>query len=562
MKKELFGVFGDRDDFTRYRSEYEFDRVLSGDVVTVGVRDIGLGIDGRTSIYNGDDGLCVIWGEVFPPNPVTKPPAEWLFERYKEDGDEAFGENNGSSVILIEHDGEAKIAVDTIRSWEVFYTDAPGKRVFGTDASQVARPIQTPEVTQKSLYEFLHLGFVLDGRTVFDQLRRVPFDGYLTETGTDTLRRFVYEPEEFDYAEELARRLQRAIRRRSHLPGRKGLLLSAGYDSRCILSQLPEIDETFTIGTTGTPEVEVAKRLADQYDASHSVLETDDKYLNTGDEVIKHTNGVKESLHIHHGGYDDEMQVDTLFHGLLFDTLLRGHFLPRDGIEILGKTVPRERLDPEPDPIEHLATTLGMFSSNESLDLTSASVDANDASTFIREQIRSEFGRFTDRCESVYDAIELFTVRAMPTQAFHTHLASNYLDAFIAADKELIEWHLKTPPEHRNEQTYLKALRKLDPDMLKHRPPDRPHDSSQLNEVETFLRRVVPGLEAAGNPWPDRRVVYDRYNLDQKLFPGYTSVHSLPVRMKLRINDISRWMRLSTSESQLTPEEVIAPPRV
>jgi len=46
----------------------------------------------------------------------------------------------------------------------------------------------------RPLDEFLALGFVFENRTTLEGLSRVPFDGYLTATATETLQRFVYEP--------------------------------------------------------------------------------------------------------------------------------------------------------------------------------------------------------------------------------------------------------------------------------------------------------------------------------------------------------------------------------
>ncbi|WP_254662856.1 hypothetical protein [Haladaptatus sp. W1] len=94
--------------------------------------------------------------------------------------------------------------------------------------------------------EFLHMGVVLGDKTLFHELHRAPFDGYLTPDEAGELDRFVYEEREMDYASELADRMQRAIRLRSRQPGKKGLLLSAGYDrGRCCHS--------FPTSTTATP---------------------------------------------------------------------------------------------------------------------------------------------------------------------------------------------------------------------------------------------------------------------------------------------------------------------
>ncbi|MFC7007324.1 hypothetical protein [Halalkalicoccus salilacus] len=62
MNKELFGVFGSVDAFRRLRSTDEFDTVVEADTVTVGIRDPALSIPNRTSVYQDEDGSCLLWG--------------------------------------------------------------------------------------------------------------------------------------------------------------------------------------------------------------------------------------------------------------------------------------------------------------------------------------------------------------------------------------------------------------------------------------------------------------------------------------------------------------------
>ncbi|MFC7045285.1 asparagine synthase-related protein [Halobacteriaceae archaeon GCM10025711] len=559
MKKELFGVFGDRETFSRLRSERSFDRVVSGDVATVGVRDVGIGIPGRTSVYEGPEGVCVVWGEVYPPQFNRAQPAEWLLDRYAEAGADALSELNGSFLAFVEHDGEAFVATDPVRTRDCFFTDTADGRVFGTDATRVARAMDDHAVDEQGFLEFVHLGVVLGDRTVYEHLTRTPFDGYLTPSSTGTLDRFVYEPREFDYADELARRIERAVRRRADQPGRSGLLLSAGYDSRMVLATQPSIEETYTLGEPDAPEVAVARRLADQYDAEHTTLVTNERYLNTDEDVIRYTQGVRESLHVHHGGHEREMDVDTMYHGLLFDTLLRGYFLPEDTVEIFDATIPLNRLDPDPDPVAHLRKKLGFMAASDRIFPGCEATGASSLDEFVDDTIGPVLDDNRERADSVYNAIARFGIQNQPSMAFHTHLADQYLESFVAVDAELLDWHLKTPPEHRNERTFLRALKQLDDDILEHRPPDRPTDSFRLNQAEKYLRRKLPGLKPFGAPWPDRDEVYDHYDLDYKLFPDSPAVHDLPVRLKLRINDLTRWMNDAEDDAVLAPDEALCP---
>ncbi|RBI60668.1 hypothetical protein DMJ13_17010 [halophilic archaeon] len=559
MNKEIFGVFGDRETFTRFRSEREFDDIVESDIATVGIRDTGLGIPGRSASYSNEEGNCVIWGEAYPNKRGWSEPARWLLERYAEDGVDAIRALNGSYLAFIEHDGEAIVLTDPIRSWECFYTDDPGVRVFGSDAAAVARTIEDTSMRRRSVGEFLHMGVILGNKTLFHELQRTPFDGYLTADEAGELDRFVYDEQEMDYAGELADRMRRAIRRRSRQPGDKGLLLSAGYDSRTILSQFGEMDHTYTVGMPDAQEVKVARRLANQYGVDHTTLVTNDRYIVPGEEKVRATNGIKESIHVHHAGYNNDIEVDTMYHALLFDTLLKGFAQKRVEVEVFGKTVPLGQLEQDPDAVTASLDNFG-FKPDKSRQIAEQYTgDPEAGKKFVRQAIADEFDRCWDRADTTQNALSLFSISNQPTIPSRTHLADHYLESFIAADTELLEWHLQTPPEYRTTKTFIQAIQQLDGDLFRHRPPDRPYTSDLLSGMEQFARRKLPLVSEFEPAWPDRNKVYNQYNLDQRLFPEHETVHELPSRHKLRINDMVGWVA-QCSETAVNPTDVLHMP--
>ena len=539
MRKEVFGVFGDRTVFERHRETDAFDMVVDGDGLTVGIRDPALGVPGRSAVHESDDGHCVVWGEAFCPAGDSNV-ATWLADAYADRGSDAFADLNGSYLVAVEHGEDAVVATDPIRSWECFYTDLPDARVFGSDLAAVQSTVPEPRVRRDSLLEFLHLGTVLGEKTLFERTRRAPFDGYLTPDHAGEFRRFVYEPAEFDYADELARRLERAIERRRGYPGDTGLLLSAGYDSRVLLSQLPEMSTCYTVGTDEDQEVTAARRVADQYDVEHRVLETDDRYLSLDPPKSRYGQSIKESLHVHHAGYTDGIEVASVYHGLLYDTLFKGFFLDRNAVEVAGRRLPWQRLSDDPDPVESLLDTLA-FSPTESRRLTRtasrvfADVQVEDPEQFIRESLHSELEACRDRASNAHDATELIAIRNQPVLPFRVHLADNFLESFVAVDSSLLDWHLRTPPEHRSRETFREAVAQIDPEIDRHHPPDRPHDWTVLNHAEEFVRRRLPFLSPFESAWPDREEVYERYDLGHRL--PFSPADDLSVRHALRLND-------------------------
>ncbi|SIR72754.1 asparagine synthase (glutamine-hydrolysing) [Haladaptatus litoreus] len=558
MQKELFGIFGSREEFANLRSEDEFDEVHSGDGVTVGIRDPHLEHHGRSATYTCDSGFCVIWGEVYASAQDShyESTAHWLFENSVSHGFEAFSKLNGSYLAVVEFGGKAIVLTDPIRSWECFYTDAAGVRVFGTDAASVAQTISKPRLHQRSLNEFFQIGTVFGNRTCFEQLHRAPFDGYLTSETCETLSRFTYNPQSFDYVDELAKRLERAIARRSKYPGEKGLLLSAGSDARVLLSQVPDIDRCYTIGMSGCHEVVVAKQLAEQYDADHVVFDPDERYLLADANKVRHSQGIKESLHIHHAGYVGEMNVETMYHGLLFDTLFKGHFLKKKSFELFDVNVPLPWLESDPEPIEFVLDTLGYYPNSrhqvmkQMIELFPCEyVDAPEI--WLKESLQKEFKTCWKRTNSIHNAMDLFIIKNQPTLPFRTHLADSYCEAFVAADIELLAWHLQTPPSVRNQKTVLKAIKRLDEDLLRYRPPDKPYDSSFVNNIDQFLHRRIPLGRPVEPAWPNRDEMYERFDLDERLFSGQEPFEKLPTRHKLRFNDFKEWVGQAQIQTEL-----------
>lgn len=548
MNKEVFGVFGDLAGFRSVRSPDDFDVVVEGPSTTVGMRDPALGQHGRSAVYEADSGFSVVFGEAYPPDRADRGAAEWLYGAVERAGVDALDRLNGSFIAVVDLGEGPFVATDVIRSWECFYTDAAGPRVFGSDAAAVARTVPNPTLDPLPTYEFLVLGGALNDRTPIDRLDRLPLDHALTEGRTASLGRYRHDPREFDHVGELASRLERAVDRRSPRPGTSGLLLSAGWDSRALLHLDGDIDRTYTLGTSDSREVAVARTIGESYGTDHTVLEADERYLDRDESVAAYTNGVKESLHVHHAGYTDLLEMDSVVHGLLMDTLLRGYFLPRAGIDVLGVTIPRRGLDSTVDPVPHLAGILGYLPGSDPL-IEASPLDVDTSVAFFEQTIGRAFEACAEYEDTDFAALERFGVANVLSSPFRTHLADTYLEGFVAADRELIDWHLTTPPEVRTDRTYRRALRRLSPDILEPRPPDRPHDSFLLNQVEKRARLALPFLDPFDDPWPDRRRLYDASGLDETILPERRDLHGLPPRVKLRIRDLRTWVSMATNDA-------------
>lgn len=562
MNKELFGVFGSVDAFRRLRSTDEFDTVVEADTVTVGIRDPALSIPNRTSVYQDEDGSCLLWGEAYVPAVDADNSARWILQQYERNGTETLRHLNGSYLVLLEHDGEATIYTDPIRSRECFYSDALDTRVFGTDAAAIGSAIPEPTLSEQSMVEFVYLSVILDDRTLLSELDRIPFDGYVTATDTGSLSRFVYRPRTFDFAEELARRLRRALERRTRLPGPKGLLLGAGYDARVVLSQIPDITQCFTVGSTSTPEVRIARLLSGSYGADHHRIPLDGTYMNLDFETVQYTNGINESIHVHQRGVERMANVRTMYHGWAFDTLLKDFFVQKSRLGIGRKSVRLSSLPENPDPATFLLEwRLGIMPDSLTLLESRSEIGIDDPRGYFRSLLESEFEKCRRRCRNEHDVANAFGVKHLPSKSFRRHIDDHFIESFVAADAELIDWHLRTPPAHRSIDTYLDALNRLDADLLRYRPPDRPRSIRICNPIEGFLRRTLPFLTQFGNAWPDIDALYDRTRLDEEWFEDHPELQEQSTRFKLRVHDTQIWLETVLGRSVPLSRIVYPSPR-
>lgn len=562
MNDELFGVFGDESQFVQYRSPTAFDRILEGPSLTVGVRADGLEVSGWTHAASNEDGICVVWGEAYLPGKPCQP-AEWLLNEYPQRGIEVVEALNGSFIVVIDDGDNPVIVGDQLRTRECFYTDTFPPRVFSTDPTALTKLLAAPSIDEEAVQEFVHMGVVLGDRTFFDELHRLPFDGYLTPNQAGELTRFVYNPTEFDYVDSLAHRLRHAIERRADQPGDSGVLLSAGFDSRVFLSEGPAIDHCYTVGRPDSDEVDVSVELANQYDVPHTILDPADGYLNTDPATIQYGQSVKESLQIHHAIDDASIEVDSIYHGLLFDTLLSGHFRPSDDIDVLGYSIPVSGIESEPDIAESLLwDNFGFWALDEYSEAFTGAAPGQGSLSFCRDAIQRQRERLAPRFDRAANGIAAVGIQNQPTLPFHTHLADQFFTPFLAADGALIDWHLRTPPEKRTEATYRKALKRVNSDLLSPRPPDRPHRSRRLNQIESVLRQRIGVLESFDSAWPDRNELYNRHGFDERWFGDAPAVQSLPPRVKLRVHDVQCWIESIAGSGTISPEQVLTPHRV
>ncbi|MGY5765913.1 asparagine synthase-related protein [Brachybacterium sp. DNPG3] len=191
----------------------------------------------------------------------------------------ALRRRGGLFSAVLETSDEIVLMTDHLRSWPLFYGVRGGAVHIGEDAFTVADALGGRELDREAAAEFLHTGYVLGARSLFDGVSQVP-------SGT-TVR---IDRRTGEVVSRLERRLELAAPRTSELSqfsaefaaaldaemqklyaradGRTiALPLSAGLDSRLLASLLardgyPNV-LTVTYGLRGIPEAAASSRIAE-----------------------------------------------------------------------------------------------------------------------------------------------------------------------------------------------------------------------------------------------------------------------------------------------------------
>jgi len=266
--------------------------VLSGELY-------GAGVPGRNG-HDGSDEEQVLaayarWGEVFASRlNGTFQTAIW----------------DASRETLV-------VANDRLGLYPLYYVDLPGSVAF---APQVSAILADPQVSRRvdpaAVAEYIRFQHLLGDRTFFENVRLLPNGSVLSidvRQGRLALRRYwdfdriptLPAGVTFDEAvEEAGRLLRQSVERRLKAPGRVGVYLSGGMDSRVILGligrqRMPV--PTVTFGQRGSRDVVYAGRIARAMGSDHHwfELETGAWVPQVAERHLELTEGYQSWIHAH-----------------------------------------------------------------------------------------------------------------------------------------------------------------------------------------------------------------------------------------------------------------------
>lgn len=210
-----------------------------------------------------------------------------VLELYRDCGVETPGRLDGMFSFAV-WDGDRRelfIAADRFGSYPLYYCRRPGRFLFAPEIKAIlCDAALSPRLDLAALAEYVRFQHLLGEKTFFADISLLPNGGWLLyRAGDDTVHDRIYWdashvaalPENLrleEAAEEAGGRLRDAVRQRAHGPGRVGVYLSGGLDSRALLGFLAQhagTVDTFTYGTQGCRDVVYAARMAALVAARH-----------------------------------------------------------------------------------------------------------------------------------------------------------------------------------------------------------------------------------------------------------------------------------------------------
>lgn len=276
---------------------------------------------GKQPIHNEDGSIWVVYnGEIynFPElrselegkghRFYTHSDTEVIVHLYEEMGADCVKKLRGMFAIALwdQKRQSLLLARDRLGKKPLLYAMHDGRLLFGSEIKAIlALHPELAEVDAEGILQYFYFGYILDPRTAFLRIRKLP-PGHLMEyrNGEATIRQYWDLPEygthpqlsEDELLTEMERRLEEAVRIRliSEVP--LGALLSGGVDSSIIVALMARASarpvKTFSIGFREEQfnESKYARMVAERFGTDHHELIVDPDI----EETLQYLSGMME----------------------------------------------------------------------------------------------------------------------------------------------------------------------------------------------------------------------------------------------------------------------------
>ncbi len=312
----------------------------------------GAVLGGEQPVQSDDGDLLLLLDGVCSADPSGRRPSSGhgdggsiprtVLSRYQLRGEAAFRELSGSYNILLYRPAEGRVLLvtDRLGTRPMYWALCGGSLLFGTrfNALLACPELSGRTLNFRALTQFLTLGHCLGAETFLREVRAVEPAGVLEfSDGRAELRRYWrmrYDKEEKagdlrEWAGRLAAGLRRAARRLESTPGRVGLLLSGGLDSRTALAAMEDRHSAYTVAGGNCREVKIARRVAEVRGWRHQFIRRPvDYYFETLPLAVELAGGMERYDHCHFAGLlaPAARRCDVLLHEDAMDPLFKGYY--------------------------------------------------------------------------------------------------------------------------------------------------------------------------------------------------------------------------------------------
>jgi asparagine synthase (glutamine-hydrolysing) len=227
----------------------------------------------------------------------SKSDVETILPLYLDRGADAVAELDGMFGISIRdsRDGSLLLARDRAGEKPLFYARAGNEIVFASEMQCILEhPLVSRDLDREALADYLRYGYVLEPRTMFAAVRRVPAGAWMrfTSDGEETVH--YWKPESFAVVKrdagravrELRDLIENAVRKQVMSDVPVGVFISGGMDSSilaALASRFIGVDKVHTFSAqfaeASYDESGDAKRIAEQMHTRHVPVRTDEETL-------------------------------------------------------------------------------------------------------------------------------------------------------------------------------------------------------------------------------------------------------------------------------------------
>ena len=439
-------------------------------------------------------------------------------------------------ITLDKQSGTLRVSSDRYTSIPLFYVaDDSGfyGSVFYKDVWEYVNGNNASNINRYAVFEFLWLQRLLGTKTYDLSSSFLLAASTVTyRTGSATTDRYWVPSFEKtsasvkDSANLLSSLIRQSIRRKtSDNPGRIGLFLSGGIDSRTVLSSFEHPPVSFTIGVTDNNEVKVARKIANSVQSRHKFIAIDqDPYSSRLDELTMLGGGMHAFDHAIFYGLKQQISsdADVVFHGHGIDYMFQGMYLLNRNINFLGRRTSFKRSESiGPDFPGEYINRIGHRLKDIALLNYVVANRRDEMLGQLRHSVEEILESGEGFCQTPDDQWEYMLIHGLARHYPFTNLTSMGTTAeqrIIAFDNDIFDLYLSLPKSHRLDGKIAKETLKILNPKLASIPTANTNQSPNQSAIQKDVIKLIqlvkrrtglqksPRIEATAEErtWPDR----------------------------------------------------------